>query len=173
VIRLRRMTLQDWQVWRDVRLRMLEDYPIAFTESLAQAEQNTDAQWQDFAGRSTGKNSVSVLAVDSAAAEGEQAVGTMSCYVEEDGTAWLAAVWVSPVHRGTGLAARLLAEIFGWVCAESEAKALKLGVHENNRRALAFYQHHGFIDRGEREPYLLDAARQEIILEIPMEALQA
>jgi len=173
MIQLRRMRPQDWQVWRDVRLRMLEDYPIAFTESLEQAVQNTEAQWQEFAGRATGKSSISILAIDPAAAEGEQAVGTMSCYVEDDGTAWLAAVWVAPAHRGTGLAARLLDEILGWVRTESEAKALKLGVHEDNRRALAFYQRHGFIDRGEREPYLLDAARQEIILELPMEALQA
>ncbi|MCG2624874.1 GNAT family N-acetyltransferase [Arthrobacter sp. I2-34] len=165
------MTPQDWQVWRDLRLLMLADYPIAFTESLAQAGQNTDAQWRESASRSTGKNSVSVLASDPA--EDGQAVGTMSCYVEEDGTAWLAAVWVAPAYRGSGLAARLLAEILGWVREESGAKILKLGVHEDNLRALAFYRRHGFIDRGEREPYLLDAARQEIILELPTEALDA
>jgi ribosomal protein S18 acetylase RimI-like enzyme len=173
MIRLRRMVPEDWRVWKDVRLRMLEDYPIAFTQSLAQAEQNTDIQWQEFAGRSSGKNSVTVLAVDSGADSGEQAIGTMSCYVEEDGTAWLAAVWVASEYRGTDLAPGLLAEVLRWVRAQPEVKALKLGVHEDNLRALAFYRRYGFIDRGEREPYLLDAARQEIIMELPMEAAEA
>jgi ribosomal protein S18 acetylase RimI-like enzyme len=167
-MQLRRMAPEDWRIWKDVRLRMLRDFPLAFTEPLAAAEQATDEQWQEFAGRASGKNSVSVLAVDTAA-EGEQAVGTMSCYVEEDGTAWLAAVWVAPSYRGTGLASRLLAEVLGWARAQPETKALKLGVHEDNPRALAFYLRHGFIDRGEREPYLLDESRQEIILELPAE----
>ncbi|NKX50515.1 GNAT family N-acetyltransferase [Arthrobacter deserti] len=170
MIRLRRMRPEDWHIWKELRLRMLEDSPIAFTESLAQAEQNTDAQWQEFTGRSSGKNSVSVLAVDSAASEDAHADGTMSCYVEENGTAWLAAVWVAPEHRGTDLAALLLAEILGWVQAQPGVKTLKLGVHEDNLRALAFYRRHGFIVRGEREPYLLDATRQEIIMELPVEA---
>ncbi|MFD1212234.1 GNAT family N-acetyltransferase [Arthrobacter sp. GCM10027362] len=172
MIRLRRMVPEDWAVWKDLRLRMLEDFPLGFTESLAQAEQTTDTQWQERAVLSAGKTSVSVLALDSAA-EREQAVGTMSCYIEEDGTAWLAAVWVAPGHRGTGLAPRLLAEILDWVHGQPEVHALKLGVHEDNLRALAFYRRHGFMDRGEREPYLLDATRQEIIMELPLKAAAA
>ena len=64
MIRLRRMVPEDWQLWKDLRLRMLEDYPIAFTESLAHALRNTDAQWQEFTGRTGGKNSVCILAMD-------------------------------------------------------------------------------------------------------------
>ncbi|NKX56867.1 GNAT family N-acetyltransferase [Arthrobacter mobilis] len=173
MIRLRRMVPEDWAVWKDVRLRMLEDFPIAFTESLAQAEQNTDVQWQEHAALSAGKKSVSVLALDAGASGSEQAVGTMSCYIEEDGTAWLAAVWVTPAYRGTDLASRLLADILSWVRGQPEVRSLKLGVHEENLRALAFYRRHGFLDLGEREPYLLDATRQEIIMELPLEAPEA
>ena len=45
-VTVRRTVEADWQRVRDLRFEMLEDTPLAFLESLADARLHTEAQWR-------------------------------------------------------------------------------------------------------------------------------
>ncbi len=46
---------------------------------------------------------------------------------------------------------------------------MKLHVHERNVRAQAFYRRRGFVENGVRVPYVLDAAEEELEMELLFE----
>lgn len=46
-----------------------------------------------------------------------------------------------------------------------ELQVLELGVHEDNARALSFYQRHGFSLTGSPSPSLQDKTKRELIME--------
>ena len=52
---------------------------------------------------------------------------------------------VHPDFHGAGVAGRLMNAAFAWI---GEGRAIKLGVIGYNRRAIAFYEKHGFRDTG-------------------------
>ena len=74
----------------------------------------------------------------------------------------LVGVYVAPGHRGrdAGVADALLDAVERW--AAGHGTTLRLHVHEDNPRALAFYERRGFVRTGHTEPYGLDPTRSEI-----------
>ena len=69
-----------------------------------------------------------------------------------DGTHYLARFSVIPEQRGSGLADRLISVLLSSI---SGAEGLSLHVHSDNRRAIAFYQKHGFSIAGRLDqPYI-------------------
>jgi ribosomal protein S18 acetylase RimI-like enzyme len=158
-IQIRRVTVDDWQSLRELRLEALEDTPLGFLETLEAARAVTDQDWQARTARSAkGAESFQVLAWD-----GRRAVGTCRCFVR-DGVAWLAAVYVSPPYRGNGLLARLADACAEWARAQG-LTTLRLEVHEDNARAQAAYGKLGFVETGQRQPYPLDPGGDELVME--------
>ncbi len=51
---------------------------------------------------------------------------------------------------------------------ELQADSLELGVHEDNARAQRFYLRHGSWNTGRREPYPLDQAAKELVMELQL-----
>jgi GNAT superfamily N-acetyltransferase len=82
---------------------------------------------------------------------GETAVGFVCVVADKRGDApddpapfaWIQELYVSPEHRGRGVAAMLLAEAEGFARGEG-ARRLRLGVLDSNARARSFYAKHGF-----------------------------
>jgi ribosomal protein S18 acetylase RimI-like enzyme len=151
----------DWPELRDLRLEMLEDTPLAYLETLAQARLRTDEEWQERARRHTAPGSFVLVAVDDG-----RYVGTMSVYTSPLGEPVVAAVYVTPSHRGTGTADALLAAIEGRVRGSAR---LLLEVHEDNPRAQAFYRRHGFELTGGWTPYALDPSQRDLEMAKPMD----
>ena len=159
---IRRVRLADWPQLRALRLEALEDTPIGFMETLADAVTQPDETWQARAARGAeGGDSFQVMAWD----EGRP-VGNCVCFLR-DGAAWLAAVYVAPGHRGTGLLGELAERCAGWG-REQGMRMLRLEVHEQNARARAAYERLGFVDTGGRAPYPLPPGGQELIMERPL-----
>jgi ribosomal protein S18 acetylase RimI-like enzyme len=147
------MAAADWARLRDLRLEMLADTPTAYVESLAEARQLTDADWQKRA-----KNRTGVVAVDRTTG---RYVGTMSSYTDPDSArTWLVAVYVAPDHRGTTVADRLLDAVEADVAAAGHTH-LWLDVHESNTRAQRFYRRRGYTFSGHTTPYPLDPTTLE------------
>lgn len=156
------MRRDDWPRLKALRLEALADTPIGFLETSAQAEQLDDAAWQTRAARGAeGGDSLQVLALS-----GEDAVGTCVSFVR-DGHAWLAAVYVTPAARGTGLLGELVRRCADWARAQGQSE-LVLEVHEDNARARAAYEKLGFVATGVTLPYPLDPARQELEMALPL-----
>ncbi|RJK94947.1 GNAT family N-acetyltransferase [Vallicoccus soli] len=142
---------------------MLEDTPIAYLETLAGARRLGDAAWRARAADAAA--GAGFVAVDPATGTW---VGTMSAYEPEPGVALLVSVYVAPGWRGgTGAADALLAACVAWARGRG-APVMRLLVHEDNARAVAFYARAGFVPTGRREPYPLDRTRWELEMELDL-----
>ncbi len=182
---IRRFDAGEWEQYRDLRLEMLADTPTAYVESLAAARGQTDRQWQERAALLATADCVALVAVggdspgDGVSTGGTRLRALMRVVVKapQDPArplqAMLLSVYVAPELRGSGLADELMRDAVAVARDELGAGVLELGVHEANARAQAFYARHGFADTGRREPYPLDPARSEIIMELPLEAPEA
>ena len=164
-VRVDRVTSQDWPALKALRLEALADTPIAYLETLAQARTADDASWQARALRgSADGDSCQVIAWSGASAIAT-AVGFLD--PERPGTAVLAAVYVAPAARGTGLMDRLLAPVSGWA-REHGCRTLRLWVHQDNGRARVAYARRGFVETGQAMPYPLEPSQRELAMELAL-----
>jgi ribosomal protein S18 acetylase RimI-like enzyme len=158
-VRLRRYGAADWRRFRDLRLEMLADCPIAYVETLAEAQQLTDEQWQRRAGWADEPHHVGLAADDP---DSDRWVGLArgSSFDEFDRRPFVFSFYVAPSHRGTGLADALLDGIAEWTRSEGH-RELYLFVHQHNARAIAFYRRRNFEFTGVLAPYPQNLAEVE------------
>jgi len=159
---VRRVVPADWVQLRALRLQALADTPIAYLESLEQALSYGEDVWRARAVRSSeGGDSVQLLAfVD------DRAVATAVGFVDPEraDTAVLAAVYLAPDRRGTGLLEELVDRVSGWAAGTGRT-ALRLWVHEDNERARSAYARLEFAETGQTMAYPLDQTRRELAME--------
>lgn len=135
-VRVRVLTVDDWQLWREARLTALGDAPHAFTSRLADWESGGETRWHERLARPDAHNLVALL-------DGELVGMAAGMPGDEPGTRELRSVWVSPRLRGRGVADRLIAEVESWA-RRSGATRLTLAVLPANTPAVALYRRHGF-----------------------------
>jgi ribosomal protein S18 acetylase RimI-like enzyme len=70
----------------------------------------------------------------------------MMAIADRDGACWLEQLYVSPTKQGRGIGAALLAELVA-----RTAGPIRLYCFEDNHRARAFYERHGFLARARRD----------------------
>ena len=160
-VHVRRVVEDDWPLLRDVRLEMLRDSPLAYLETLADAEPRTEAEWRFRSNRgSTGPTELALAAEDQQGPD--RWVGYLACFVDSPGQGHVVSVYVAPGQRGTGLAGRMLDGVVDWARGEAGLDRLHLFVHEHNPRAQAFYRRYGFTETGGTMPYDLAPGQVEI-----------
>ncbi|MGD7731897.1 GNAT family N-acetyltransferase [Propionibacteriaceae bacterium G57] len=152
----------EWAQWRDLRLEMLEDEPIAFLQTLDDALATPDDVWRRrHADRIAAPDvMVSLVAV---ASDGRWR-GHAMAQVDRFSTprrCWLGAVYVGPEVRGSGVADRLVELAEHWALDQGFDRLL-LEVHEHNARAIAFYLRRGYELTGEARPYPLNPDAREL-----------
>ncbi|WP_424463575.1 N-acetyltransferase family protein [Pseudoclavibacter helvolus] len=156
---IRATTPDDWRKVRALRLEMLQDTPLAYTETLQEAFGHSEAEWRRRGARGDAADGISLVAVLS---DGNW-VGTMGCVSFRD-EPWpmLVSVYVAEEYRGRGVGVTdaLLAEVEAW--AGSRASGLMLHVHEDNARARSAYERRGFVATGSTIPYPLNRRQREI-----------
>lgn len=148
---VRRIVGNDWQEFREMRLRMLADTPIAFGETLEHAKTLGDAEWIQRATRNEQDPNTGLVAID----EDGVWLGVMRGYLSPASGPMLVGVFVDAEARGrhAGVSDALLDGIIVW--ARVFGTSLTLDVHTDNARAIAFYTRRGFVDTGVRMPYEL------------------
>lgn len=130
---IRRLTLADLPVAREMRLAALRDAPGAFMSTYADAVERTDEQWASW---------IEQVAVFGAFLDGEPA-GMVGAIRPEEGLTELIAMWVSPDARGHRLAGRLVDAVVGFA-RESGDKAVHLEFISGNDAAESAYLKSGF-----------------------------
>ena len=158
-VTVRPIVEDDWRAARALRLEMLADTPLAYLETLEQAEAHPDEFWRDRARKGLTDTSITVVAIT----EEGRWVGSMTALVLGDGgDPWLVAVYVAPDARGAaaGVTDALLARIEEW--ARPRGSGLLLEVNEENPRAIAAYRKRGFVETGRSRPYPLDPRTREL-----------
>ena len=155
----------DWRQLRALRLEMLRDTPVAYLETVQRAEALGPGEWSFRAARCQHSGSLGVAAVED---DTGQWVGTMSAHLAGPAVANLVTVYVTPAHRGTGVADLLLDSVLSWAARQDDVRTLALLVHEQNGRAAAFYARRGFRASGRSEPYPLDPSQRELEMVLPL-----
>ncbi|MDR2255288.1 MAG: GNAT family N-acetyltransferase [Arthrobacter sp.] len=156
---VRPTTPEDWEKVRELRLRMLADTPRAYLETLEGAYALPDEEWMARGARGETEFGTSLVAEDR---YGRWLGGMGGFRPDEVVGPLLVGVFVDPSVRGRahGVADALLDGIEAWALTLGDA--LTLHVHEENPRAIAFYERRGFVADGVRIPYPLVEGEWEL-----------
>lgn len=136
-MQLTRIGPDDWETFREVRLRSLSDAPAAFG---SRHEDWVDAPEERWRARLTD------VPLTLVATDGEAVVGVASGSPDGDDWVELISMWVAPEARGTGVARLLIDAVAAW--ADEQCRGTCLLVRRDNDRARAAYARAGFVDRG-------------------------
>lgn len=140
VIRVQRATPDHWRLWRELRLRALEESPEAFASTLAGTLARDAAEgesyWQGF---------FTAAGLVLVARCGDEPAG-MARLVDpgDEQPLELFSLWVAPEARGRGVGEALIAECLGWAAAHRPRAAMRLAVVETNAPARRLYERCGF-----------------------------
>jgi ribosomal protein S18 acetylase RimI-like enzyme len=141
----------DWPVYREIRLRMLQETPDAYASSYAVEAASSESRW-----RQRLDNPMLFLALD----QRDEVVGTATGVPGPGGTVEVVAMYVASEVRGQGCAAQLLDAVAA-AARERGAQQLTLLVTADNRVANRCYTQYGFRPTGrawpmERNPELTE-----------------
>jgi GNAT superfamily N-acetyltransferase len=155
---VRRVTPDDVDVYRDIRLRALQEAPSAFASTLDAEATRSRQEWVDRVLMSAaGVERATFLAFDE-----DRCVGLVSCGPDDLGAdRQLVSMWVAPTHRGSGVAMGLIAAVLAWA-KEIGAAEIALWVARDNDRARRLYGRAGFVVTGDVQPLPSDPSREEI-----------
>ena len=148
-LKVRKFAPQEWQTYRDLRLRALAESPDAFGSTLAAEGDRSDANWSNRLVSGADSNwDLPLLA---------------EVNVEPIGLAWgriqktspdvanLYQMWVASTHRRLGAGKMLLEAVIVWARAR-DVNCLDLGVTLWNSPAMRLYTRAGFQPVGEPQP---------------------
>jgi ribosomal protein S18 acetylase RimI-like enzyme len=155
LIAIERITPERAMVFKDVRLRALQDSPTAFSSTYAKESQFPDEEWRKRAVRWSSNGSAIFLAMD-----GDVGCGMIGAYEENEERAQVVSMWVAPEARRAGLGKRLVDAAVDWARFRG-MRELKLMVTSVNGGAIEFYQRMGFGMTGKTAVYPNDTAITE------------
>jgi GNAT superfamily N-acetyltransferase len=136
---VRRLTEDDWQLYRDIRLQALIDAPEAFASTLIREETFTEHDWR-------ARFHTAALF---AAFQDEQTIGLVGgAAFTRPSARDLASMWVAPTARGSGVGEALVDAVINWA-REDGAHEVLLCYTDGNVRAMRFYEHLGFTPTGD------------------------
>ena len=130
---LRRLGPEDWEDFRDIRLRSLADSPDAFGSTLEREQGFTDDDWR----RRLGGPVYAVFDPHPVAIGG---------IFDNAGTPHVWGMWTDPAHRGRGHARAILDALI------PPGTRAQLDVNVDNGGARTAYERYGFVGTGQLEP---------------------
>jgi ribosomal protein S18 acetylase RimI-like enzyme len=137
-VELRPVSAEDWELWRDLRLRVLATDPDAFGSTLDREQALTETEWR----RRLVVGGSFVACVDG------RPVGMGGCIPDEPGAWSIVSMWVDPAARGLGIGRRVLEHLLATLPEDAE---VRLWVVDDNP-ARGLYESLGFVTTGERAP---------------------
>ncbi|MGQ5260968.1 GNAT family N-acetyltransferase [Micromonospora sp. ZYX-F-536] len=156
MLSLRTVSIDDWPLWREVRLAALADAPHAFKSRLAEWHSGGEERWRSRLEMPGSHNIVAML--------DDQAVGMAAGLPGDNGVSELRSVWVGPEARGRGVGDRLIAAVETWAL-RSDARTLKLAVIPGNEAAITLYRRNGFVVTKQLGGLLSDGVTREQVME--------
>jgi GNAT superfamily N-acetyltransferase len=141
-VRTREVSPEEWQLWRDMRLRSLREVPDAFVSTHDHEVLFDEETWRS---RLDGTSGPAVVAhVD------EQPVGMGAGRIHRPGRLEVVAMWTDPDWRGHGVGPKVLDHVVGW--ARDRGLQPDLRVADDNLSARRVYEQYGFRAEGESAP---------------------
>lgn len=137
----------NWEKFKEVRLRALQDAPMAFGSTYAREVAMTDAEWAARVERWNGVRGVGFLAMNGAAG-----CGMAGALVEGETEAQLVSMWTAPECRRAGVGRMLVDAVTEWA-AKKGLQRVTLKVTSKNDGAMVFYERMGFVRTGRVTPW--------------------
>jgi GNAT superfamily N-acetyltransferase len=158
-VEIRRVAADEWERFRDIRLRALGDAPFAFGSTLAREQERPAAEWRERLGRRDGAMFACV--------DGDAWLGIAGAYADPDVPAlvWVVSMWVAPEGRRRGAGRRLLDTCVAWARRHG-ATEVRLWVTTTNEPARALYEAAGFEPTGATQPLPSDPSLDELELSL-------
>jgi len=141
-IDIREVTPRDWKLWRDLRLRALQEAPGAYGSTYQRELGFVESDW---ASRLDGSAGPAVLALRAG-----EPVGMGAGFRDRGGWLHVVAMWTDPAHRSTGVGTAVLDHLVRWAAARD--LRVHLDVAAANPRARTLYERAGFVATGETRP---------------------
>lgn len=164
-MRVRRITADEWERWREFRVAMLADAPYAFGSTLADARATSEDEWRARVTRlATGEHSCYYVAEDET--DGTWLAGAGG-YVEDGGIPNVFGVWTAPEARGQRLAQRVIDAVIAWA-RTTEAREVRLWATDTNDAARRVYDRLGFTPTGTTQPLPSDPSLTESEYALPL-----
>ncbi len=161
---VRRLSPDEWRLYRVLRLSAMRDAPDAFGSTLARERGFADEEWQRrLVGDETAVNAPLVAEVAG------EAIGLAWGRIESatPDVAHLYQMWVDPLHRGRGAGRLLLDAVVAWA-RERGASKVQLGVTEGDTPARRLYERAGFEAIGDPEPLREGSEKMAQTLELAL-----
>jgi ribosomal protein S18 acetylase RimI-like enzyme len=157
MIRIEQITLDNLAVFKEVRLRALQESPWAFGSTYAREREFTDGEWKARLERWNGVNGIGFVVMDD-----DIACGIAGALRDQtDATrAQLVSMWTAPTHRRKGTGRLLVDEVVRWA-VQRGMEELQLMVTSQNDAAMRFYAQLGFTRTGRVQPYPNDPSLME------------
>jgi ribosomal protein S18 acetylase RimI-like enzyme len=137
----------DWPKIRDVHIRMLQDSPGAFVETLDDILGRTKQDWKDFAF----EHAESLIKAAFLAFDDDGLCGFVICDLDDprilQGAGLIRSLWVAASNRRTGLGYSLMQIAINWI-QEKGVLLVTLGVTSTNMQVMSFYKKLGFENLG-------------------------
>jgi len=137
---IRRLTADDIDILRRIRLDALRSDPDAFGSTLEREESRSDDDWRGWLSR----------CATFVAEEEDGAIGLVGGIAHDQlpDAAMLISMWVAPARRAGGVGRQLVEAIVNWARGEDKGRVV-LNVIEGNDSAIALYEKCGFEFTGE------------------------
>lgn len=164
-MQIRRLTADEWELHRQVRLRSLRDAPNSFADEAAELAARPEAYWRDLTQTVTAPD----LHVMFLAVEGEAVCGLAYGLLDENlqSAGRVGGMWVDPGQRGQGLGRALLEDVIAWAGARGLTR-LGLWAPPHESTALALYRQSGFRETGRRQPLPGSGGREIIEMKLDL-----
>jgi GNAT superfamily N-acetyltransferase len=157
---IRRISLGEGEMLRDVRLRALSDSPDSFCSTFEAENRRPQRVWADDASdRAQGNQATTFFALIE-----RQCVGLASGgRSEEYSGVELFSMWVAPTCRGLGLGKRLVQAVEDWARSCGDERVW-LWVTRGNGPATHLYERMGFVAKGVYKPLPSDPQKELTLL---------
>ncbi len=158
-IEIKKLSANDWQIFKELRLQMLKEEPQAFARTYDEVSKRTDEEWKE----NTENEEAGILAVW---LDGKLA-GMNGYYYPERSIVEIWGMFIRKEFRGMGLGKKLMGEIEKEIRKDGGVKKIQVSVTSSQTAAFELYKKLGFreIKRMPNKTRLNGQSYEEILLE--------
>lgn len=149
---------QQWQRYKDLRLRALKEERQAFSSTYEDSIKYPDSFWQERLKQAYAGNSQWLLF----AKQGDNLVGMAGGYVtDEKDTAEVVGIYIVKEARGQGISNKLTVDLINRIKQNKSINKLLIGVNPEQVAALSLYQGLGFKIIGKEKMMMGDGKQHD------------
>lgn len=159
-----KLSIEDWQEYKKLRLRALKEDPQAFGASYKKNVKYPVKEWKRRLENALRGESNWLLF----AKENDKLIGMIGAFIEEgsNDTATIIAMYVPKEERGKGISKKLIDGILNELSQKSFLKKARLMVNKNQIPAVDLYQKFGFREVGKLKFKMGDGKlAEELVME--------